>query len=667
MSGETQVKVAEKEVEVGLATYRIPIVGTILGILGIVMAAVINTIIGPVSGFGPTAETSMMVIIIIGLITAYIKRLRLSWEDYAVIFALTYTGPITNSGASYYALPLWTNSEAWAWFNKIRDVVPSMFFGPKDLYEMALKGGTSPPWGALAPYAMTGFMFTFIYALVMIFAAAPFRRQIVEIERIPFPVATATYSSILNLYAEGDEAKAPILGTRRNWVLMGFLVGFVLTAFTEGYLVSVVKPEWPTIPACIPGDPWSTPLDIWKTGWVIVAGLQLSAMFPWGAFCFFWPMEALYSVALAGLVTYLVIVPLEVKMGMIPSWNMEVGYGYLWYLAFRREGIKFFFAGVAMALGAVIGHYITGFRALRETWKENPPEIIGRYRTTAYLALLGIVWFLILGAYFGGHLGAVLFSAIYMLFLVNLYYIRTIGEVNLMWGVWAIYFMHLLNASELMGAFQRGVPPVTTVHIGTYAPMMLLLYTAAMAGVGYMESQRFAFLAKVNPRKVFSAMVLGLIIAYIIQYAMSASLVFQFGLNARYYGQFGWGAWIFRYPYRVVHETNVIKAAYSIDTPASAAAYWLCLILGIALTWGRYAFNIPLSAIGLGFGMALTPWDWQFVAIPFLVIKWLLLKIGGGRLYERVGVPFFAGMCAGGLFAAFFAGIATYYKFLYGG
>ena len=657
-----------KEVEKGLATYRIPIVGTILGILGVIMAATISTIIGPVSGFGPTAETSMMAIIVIGLITAYIKRLRLSWEDYVVIFALTYTGPITHGGASYYALPLWTNSEAWAWFNRIRDIVPSMFIGPKDLYEMALKGATAPPWGALAPYAATGFLFTFIYALAMIFACAPFRRQIVEIERIPFPVATATYSTILNLYAEGEEAKAPILGTRRNWVLLGFVVGFLLTAFTEGYLISTIKPEWPVIPANIPGNPWRTSLDIWKTGWVIVAGFQLSAMFPWGPFCFFWPLEALYSVVLAGLLTYLVIVPLEVRMGMIPSWNMETSYGYLWYLAFRREGIKFFFAGVVMAFGAVIGHYITGFKALRETWKENPPEIVGRYRTTALLALFGIVWFLIVGAMFGGHLGVVLINAIYMLFLVNIYYIRTIGEVNLMWGVWAIYFMHTLETAEALGAFRRGVEPVTTVHIGTYAPMMLLLYTAAMAGVGYMESQRFAFLAKVNPRKVFTTMIVGLIIAYIIQYAMSASLVFQFGLNARYYGQFGWGAWIFRYPYRVVHETHVIKAAYSLDYPgASSIAYWLCFILGIVLTWGRYAFNIPLSAIGLGFGMALTPWDWQYIAIPFLVIKWLLLRIGGGRLYERVGVPFFAGMCGGGLFAAFFAGLATYFKFLYGG
>lgn len=665
---ETKV---EKKVEKGIAEYKLPIPGLILGIIGIVFAAFTSTTIGPVSGFLPTAETSQMMVVLLGLITAYIKKIRLSWADYAVIFALTYTAPITFEGSHYYALPLWTNTETLAWFNKVKPLVPSFFIGPKDVFKLALKGGTSPPWGALMPYAMTGFLFTFFFALSMMLAAIPFRRQIVEIERIPFPVATASYSAILNLYAEGEEAKAPVLGTRRNWVLVGFIFGFIITAFTEGYLVSTIAPGVPVIPAVVPGNPWRTPLTgIWRTLPGAILAIQFSSMFPWAFISFFFPLEALYSILIGSVLAYLILIPAEINAGWLPSWNMEMSYGMTWFLAFRVEGIKFFFAGVAMVFGAVLGHYLTGLKSLIETWKENPPEVIGKWRTTMYLSFLGVIVFIIVGILIAGvgpHLAVVLFTAFYILFFINLYYIRTIGEVNLMWGVWAVYFMHTLNVAEGLGIIKRGVTPLTKVHLGCYAPMMLMLYTGSMAGVAYMESQRFAFLAKVNPKKVFLSMILGIIIAYFINLGISATQEFQFGITNNYYGHFGWGEWIFRYPYRVVYEVSRINRWYTIDyNGASGPAYWICFILGILLTWGRYALNIPLSAIGLGFGIALTPWDWSYTFIPFLVIKWLMLKVGGGRLYERVGVPFFAGASAGALFSVFIDALAKYYKFLYG-
>jgi len=54
----------------------------------------------------------------------------------------------------------------------------------------------------------------------------------------------------------------------------------------------------------------------------------------------------------------------------------------LWFYAFRVEGLKFFFAGVAMINGAVIAHYITGLKANIENWKKNPEDAFGKWRTT---------------------------------------------------------------------------------------------------------------------------------------------------------------------------------------------------------------------------------------------------------------------------------------------
>ncbi len=669
--GEETVKEASQALsEKPAAGYGLPIKGLALGVLGIVFNAVIQTIIGPVSGFGPTGETSLMVVIFLGLITAYAKKIRLSWEDYVAIFTMTYAASVANAGAGYFAFPLWLHTDAVSWLNVLKssNAVPPAFFGPKHLYELAIEGGTSPPWGELLPFAFTGFAYTMLLGLALIFAAAPFRRQIIEVERLPFPVATATYSGVLNLYAVGEEAKAPILGSRRAWVLLGFLVGFLLTAFTQGYLISELSTIWGVNIPVIPSE-WDMSHDVWKSWRGAIVAFDFSATFPWGFFSFFFPMEALITIAITSIITWLVIAPAEVNAGMIPSFDMSMSKDDFWFYAFRVEGIKFFFAGVAIIFGAVLAHYVTGLRSLRETWKSNPEEIIKDYRTTAMLALFGILVFLGIGAAFGGNLLVVLFTAIYILFLVNIYYIRTIGEVNMMWGVWAVYFIHTVNFAEAVGAFQRGVEPVTMTLVGSFVPMMMLLYTSAMTGVAYMESNRFAFLARVGPRKVFSALIVGLVLSYFIEFALQAQLNFQFGLNSRYYGQFEWGELILGYPYRVVHRTDIISRWYSLDDVGSASwlGYYGGLLLGFLLTLGRFQLNLPISAIGMGFAVAITPWDWSYTFIPFLIIKWLLLKIGGGRLYERLGVPLFAGAAAGGMFAAFAAGIAAYFRFLYTG
>jgi len=162
-------------------------------------------------------------------------------------------------------------------------------------------------------------------------------------------------------------------------------------------------------------------------------------------------------------------------------------------------------------------------------------------------------------------------SALDLLFLANLFWIRGIAEANLMFGSWAVYFMDTLQTIEAFGFAQRGVGKVTPGLIGTYAPQMILLYSCNMAGVAYMEY------------------------------------------------------WILYYPYRFIYQTSVINRWYSLD-PTSMPFYWLCFILGIGLTIGRMYFAIPFSPIGFAFGMMLDPWSFGYTFIPFLILKWIFLK-----------------------------------------
>ncbi|RLE94155.1 MAG: hypothetical protein DRN04_04450 [Thermoprotei archaeon] len=658
--GTGKTEVTEK----GLAAYRLPIKGLILGIIGMLLAVWIIKIIGPVSGFLPTAETSLMFIILIALITSFLPpKLRLSMEDYVVIFAMIYAAPAVSDGSLFFSLPIWIHTDVYSWLNsmKAQGLVPSWVFGPKELYDLALKGGVSPPWGQLTPWILTGFVVTIAYALAYMLAAAAFRRQVIEVERIVFPVATATYTSVISAYAVGEEAKAPLLGTKRNWMIVGLLVGFLLTAFTEGYLVSRVAPWLPVIPGTTDLSP-----QLWKAVPGLMLDMYWNSFFPWSFFGFFFPMESLIGISIGAIVTYMILLPLEIRMGLIPSFDMSMSKEDVWFYAFRVEGFKFFFGAVAMINAVVIAYYITGLKSLRETWKENPEDAFGRYRTTAILAIVGILVFLAVGVIFGGFLPAIFLIALDILFLANMFWIRGIGECNLMWSVWAVYFMDALQICEVMGVVQRGVGEVTPMLVGTYAPMMLALETSSMAGVAYMETSRFAFLAKVSPKKVAAALIVGFIIAYFIESIISAQLTFQFGIRHDYFGAWGYGYYIFFYPYRAIHQVDVIEAWYSLSG-AAIPFYAFCFILGFALTFARYRWAIPISAIGLAFGMGLDPWSFGYTFIPYLVIKWLMLKLGGTKLVEQVGAPFFAGASAGGMLAAFFAGIAAYYQAIYGG
>lgn len=657
-AGKTEV------VEKGLAAYKLPIKGLILGIIGMLFAIWIIKIIAPVSGFGPTGETSLMFIILVALITSFLpKKYRLSMADYVVIFALVYAAPVMDGGSRFFSLPIWIHTDVYSWFNKVKalGLVPSWLFGPKELYDLALKGGVAPPWGQLTPWILTGFVISMAYALAYMWAAAALRRQVIEVERLVFPVATATYTSVISAYAVGEEAKAPLLGTKRNWMIVGLLVGFLLTAFTEGYLVSRVAPWLPVIPGTTDLSP-----QLWKAVPGLMLDISWNSFFPWSFFGFFFPMESLIGIAVGAIVTYMILVPLEIRTGLMPSFDMSMSKDDVWFYAFRVEGFKFFFAAVAMINAVVIAYYITGFKSLRETWKENPEDAFGRYRTTAMLAIVSILIFLAVGVVFGGFLPAVFLVALDMLFIANMFWIRGIGECNLMWGVWACYFMDTLQICEIMGVVKRGVGEVTQTLVGTYAPLMLGLYTSDMAGVAYMETSRFAFLSKVSPKKVAAALIVGFIIAYFLEAIISAQLAFQFGIRHGYFGAWGFGYWMFRYPYRAIHEVGIIERWYSLSG-AAIPAYAVSFILGLLLTFARYRWAIPISAIGLGFGMALPPWDFGYQFIPYLIIKWLMLKLGGTKLVEQVGAPFFAGAAAGGMLAAFFAGIAAYYQAIYGG
>ena len=85
-----------------------------------------------------------------------------------------------------------------------------------------------------------------------------------------------------------------------------------------------------------------------------------------------------------------------------------------------------------------------------------------------------------------------------------------------------------------------------------------------------------------------------------------------------------------------------------------AALALYCALIGIGALLPILATRIVMPINSIAAGLALLECiganlDWGYHALVYLVIKWLILRIGGTKLDEQVARPFFAGAAAGGL------------------
>ena len=104
-----------------------------------------------------------------------------------------------------------------------------------------------------------------------------------------------------------------------------------------------------------------------------------------------------------------------------------------------------------------------------------------------------------------------------------------------------------------------------------------------------------------------------------------------------------------------------------------AALALYCALIGIGALLPILATRIVLPFNPIAAGLAISSYsfilanlDWGNQALVYLVIKCLILRLGGTKLDEQVARPFFAGAAAGGLLGAVISGVYVAYKAFYG-
>ncbi len=635
----------------------------IVGIIGSIALVLADSILGPVTGFVATAEVSVMTVVILAIIQMY-TNIRFSIAEYVAIYAMVYGAAATFPGWFFWVAAIARHSETPGWWPDYAKFTPGFLSAPKELLDLAMKGQTAPPYGALLPQFIIGFVLIFVLILISIFGLMPLRRQIVEIERLPYPATTAAFTAVSMAVERPPEEKVPVLGSRRNWLVVGLLFGILATIFTEGYMVSTLFPGAPTLPKYVGDRPDKSGI-LWGLLPGAVLGIDISNVFPWSFFFYFAPMDALITIAIITILFDFVVTPGLISAGILdfdPAMTIDDLYFTAWFVS----PYKYHQLGVALLIGGVIGGYIAAYKYIVDTMKDKNPEYdflspqmqwIMSFATVIVLTAIGVA--------IGAPVIPAFVLSLFLVYILQMWGVRGLGEVNLQY-TWDAHASSVVGeAMYSLGLIGTAEPSSALVGF----TMLGRLFTRGDIGASaFFESSRFAFLGRVNTIKtILIAIIIGLVIGQFGGQFFQAYLNYTYGLTHETFGSFVWGLWVLALP----RARNYVRGGFTYYGPnPEQLVIWLILIVigaAIPVIRGRVAFAIPFSVIVAGLAVLESAdgnLSWGYPAIVILIIKWIVTKLGGTKLDEQVARPFFAGAAAGGLLGAVFSGIAAAIKAL---
>lgn len=525
---------------------------------------------------------------------------------------------------------------------QLLEYIPSAW-APKDprLVAGIFSGGASVPGGVVGPLLLQS-VFMFIFLLMCIFTAQTMIRPFVEVERLTFP-AVMPAVQVLRM---GQESTLTSFG-RSKLFYIGFIIGLIIA------LQSTLNYIWPAFPVFFA---WG---QIYLSGWdAFLKGINPSIM-EWWMFIpadtimfFLAPIDVTASVAIWTGFKSLIWPFIAVGAGLIsPGASPDAG---------PIKPGTFSSLHVTFALG--IWSIIFGWK----TWSDSFKRLYKRAATEPGRLDERLIWTGLLGSYFayllffaalGAHAGFVL------LFLILLYF-ALIGHARI-WGEtgqWpAVAGVDLPRQLTLTVAYASGVPnpwPSTTWwatkaatrithHIpqATWFPWAVLSTYKLARDTG--TSERDLFIGQLLA--AFLASFIGLYLGLALLYAYGADTVLTriWYVKAR-------PAEITR----VREVGGVISAEGVLD--ATGIGHFIAALVIVGGLWFMRAkfpwFFFTPVALFFYSGM------WFLSSFPALILKLLVLKVGGMTFYEKYAVPFAIGLLVGISFGAFLLGsIAAFY------
>jgi len=482
------------------------------------------------------------------------------------------------------------------------------------------------------------FLINSAFFLLILAAAALFRRTMIEAEKLPFPVARACHT-VTGIFAP-TSALGPQL--KRRAFLEGVVIGMILVLVTEGYLIGQELPFIGLIPYSI-NEPFYQALKPLLPGAIMGFSWAGAVWTMW--FLYLAPVESTLTAAVANFIAYMVLAPLMVAF-KITAWSPGLSYDEFSYELISGGPLSYSWLSAGLLLSAAIFPllaYLLHMRSEGISW--------GSLRSNRLLQSLAVLFVLtLMGAYLLGApplISALLVVAILLGY--NLWLTRSLAELNttqsdpgLFIGcVWAL-------GSSLMG-FRLG--EMSGAAYGAIATTYLFSGNATV-GAGCMESFRLASLNDMRWKDMALVLACGLLIASIVSPLLYLSVLYATGLPASSADPRGilWA----QATSSLGSDASLAylirgENPYPINWPSGLAGF----VLGSFILLLRDHFpSLPVSVVAIGIGVATEPGSGFLVFLIPGLARLLTLKIGGIRLYEDFGVPLFTGLSCGAVVGA---------------
>jgi len=533
--------------------------------------------------------------------------------------------------------------------------VPTFVSPPLEAAALLVSGTgsiTAIPWALLLPAMIWRFLSFAIFIGISVGVSSIFRRQWMDVEMLPYPQVMLAHSAMVGARDVGD----------RKWAgRIPFIIGFIAGLAIEMLrMLGILFPWFPDIFAfrantCGPG----AHQIVWGT---IPWHMNLAKHTPLYALLMLVPLHSLWSMVFYGLV-YEILSTAAYYTGSYTGYLEMGACGRSWCATgtpYADPPLNF----GSLITGVFLGVFVMTIFLERRHILKTVRMAFGGLQDKAYEAGEAMsyrsAWTILIASY-------VLLMALYMSagmsiwvsFVVVLTSVVTWFAASQLWGrvgfsnepgynfapgfmkmlIWPTQFRLPVTSTDLILAPSLNYE----LDCGPYMPHATTFYT--MLGTYKMSN-----LMGVQPRNLVKVAIIALIVG-----AFMASI-----LNMIIPGIYGMGITWMRGSYDLMGRVDTVWTKPS-PHPMTDIAPWVAVgflfVVVIKLLQARFLW-IPDPI------MSIVAWDWVgslmgtwMAAFICAVIKLLVLRIGGSKLYSEKVVPFVGGFILGDVLNALIAGI----------
>jgi len=573
------------------------------------------------------------------------KKLRFSGAELALIYSMINISLFTTYSVGvplffFRGIPSWSSTMT----NSIlQNASPVLAPKDVDVLENMITGGVPVPWSEWTTPLLYWMFSTITFAFYFLFLADLLRRQYVEIESLAFPLAK--YPTTLIEMTKSRDGRT---GFFRDYlfyvsVFIAFIIGFLQTspmikggAFTGGLTINTTTFQ-------------QTQKIFLMKGWRIFPNWS-----PWLiGFCLLLPTDVLATFLVSHVIFQIVIPQILFQQRTI---NLFQAILEGWYASTPAEIPRWGNSGLFLGLLVGIAFYPVFMQ--RKAFIRSIRNFISGAPAEEGVLSDRVIW-----------AGTILFGLLWLASLV------TMG-LPIEWSLYTLLFVSILNTAAsrvraetggTYGGMSHGSlesrqlwawpaidgglannPTGTIAFIGVGHSYGTLSSGSGLYGIGSMQVMENALenynvgkLTKARPKDLFIGQLTAILLSAIIVLPLTLWVAYTYGL------QFGGPEPI----YPVMDSYNVYNTkSFAIPKPNDFVYYTFGA--GIALTIALYVLRgifpwLFLTPSGFLLGITNGAIHLFFPAIIALVVKYIIIRIGGVGLFERRVMPVAIGLMAG--------------------